>query len=549
MDVNDIAFLRSQGNVFGLPENPELVPDRGIGEIYFEKMKEHAEKIAQIDAVTGKEESYAEMLSRTIRVAQGLQIRGITEDDVVALCSFNTMENQIPILASLFLNIKSINIDPRTPLHEVIPLLEQVTPKIIFCASDAVKTMEEAVANLQLHCEIVTFENTQTHTPYSEFLVRRSPEDEFRPVPVQSVYDVALMHFSSGTTNVPKAVCCRHYALYYGLKWFMLKMQQIDVIINFISPYCASSSMLVFWSIMTGTPRVICEKFDPETTCKYMEVYKANTTILATVIVNMMTKHPEICNYDLSAMRNIMVGGSVVTADTCRKFIRLFPHASMNICYGMTETFSAIFLYNTITEDKLINNTVSVGTPLPGVTYKIVDTDTDEALGPNQIGELRIKSKGIFAAYYNQPESYASVFDSEGFYKTGDMLYYDENYEFYVVDRIKDMFKYNSCQIKPKSIENVLLTHPDVAECVVVGIPTENIGEIPTGVVVLKNGKRTRPEELLEYVNARVDVRFRLDGGVRIVDSLPYTISGKIQSRLIRETIMREQLGSNNNAH
>lgn len=100
-------------------------------------------------------------------------------------------------------------------------------------------------------------------------------------------------------------------------------------------------------------------------------MFQANTTALATVIVNMMTKHPELCDFDVSSMQNIVIGGSAITADSCRKFIKLFPNATVQLIYGMTETTSPVFRTNEITEEKLNKKTVSVGTPLPGLIYKV----------------------------------------------------------------------------------------------------------------------------------------------------------------------------------
>lgn len=159
---------------------------------------------------------------------------------------------------------------------------------------------------------------------------------------------------------------------------------------------------------------------------------------------------------------------------------------------------------------------------------QIVDTETEEVLGPNQNGELRIKSECLFTNYYN--DNPPDLYDSEGWFKTGDVVHYDEDKCFYIIDRIKEVLKVKSWHVPPALLENVLLTHPAVKAAVVIGIPHKIDGDHPMGIVILKEdaGKIT-PEEIEKYVEERVQDRQRLRAGVRIVDSIPTTASGKVK--------------------
>lgn len=135
--------------------------------------------------------------------------------------------------------------------------------------------------------------------------------------------------------------------------------------------------------------------------------------------------------------------------------------------------------------------------------------------------------------YYNLDSS--SCWDSEGFLKTGDILYFDEDYCFFHVDRIKEMLKYKSWHVAPAFLESVLHEHPAVANAVVVGLPHPEDGDHPLAFVVLHKGNSTPAEEILKFVNDQVHDRQKLRGGLYIIDEFPLTPSGKIQRRELRD--------------
>lgn len=168
----------------------------------------------------------------------------------------------------------------------------------------------------------------------------------------------------------------------------------------------------------------------------------------------------------------------------------------------------------------------------------MVHLETEELLGPFQEGELRIKGKLQMTGYYNLDSSEA--WDSEGWLKTGDIAYYDEDQCFYVVDRVKEMLKFQSWHVPPVVIENVLLQHPSIKTAVVIGVPHEIDGDHPLAIVILKekHHEKVTLGDIEKYVEERVHDRQRLRGGVRIVDFIPTTPSGKVKRREIKKMIL-----------
>ncbi|KAF2892031.1 hypothetical protein ILUMI_14142 [Ignelater luminosus] len=240
---------------------------------------------------------------------------------------------------------------------------------------------------------------------------------------------------------------------------------------------------------------------------------------------------------DTRSLKDINLGGAAILEDQMQKIREMIPGTRINLSYGMTEVIGFLSCFNLNRPEDVVfadKKTDFSGKEIPDFSYKIVDVETEELLGPNQKGELRIKSDCLFSNYYNvdTPELY----DSEGWLKTGDVVYYDDDECFYIVDRIKELLKVKSWHVPPALLENVLLTHPAVKAAVVIGIPHDIDGDHPMGIVVLKEdaGKVTA-EEIEKYVEERVQDRQRLRAGVKIVDSIPTTASGKVKRNAIKK--------------
>lgn len=167
--------------------------------------------------------------------------------------------------------------------------------------------------------------------------------------------------------------------------------------------------------------------------------------------------------------------------------------------------------------------------------FQVVDIETEQTVGPNTKGELRLKSDIFMNGYYKTDST--SVYDAERFLKTGDIVQYDENGCLYILARIKEMFKFKGIHIIPLLLEKIILTHPSVQECSVVGIADPIDGDRPIGVVVLKNEARAVPEEIENYVNERVYHNYKLVGGVKFVDRLPRNSNGKIIRSIVKNML------------
>ncbi|RWS02550.1 4-coumarate--CoA ligase 1-like protein, partial [Dinothrombium tinctorium] len=228
----------------------------------------------------------------------------------------------------------------------------------------------------------------------------------------------------------------------------------------------------------------------------------------------------------------VLTAGSRLPAEVAREFINKYKISQLVNCYGITEAGGSIS-FNT----DVARNYNSVGKVIAGVQVKVVNPQTGALLGENEEGELWVKTYNAFKGYYNNSELVSSIIDSDGWIHSGDIGYYDENEELYVIDRMKDIIKQSGFGYSPVDVEEVLLQHKDVREAAVVGIPDADEGEISHAFVVLKEGVNREPidEECLKnFVNERVSALKQIKGDVHIVNELPKTPLGKILRQELR---------------
>lgn len=178
----------------------------------------------------------------------------------------------------------------------------------------------------------------------------------------------------------------------------------------------------------------------------------------------------------------------------------------------------------------------TVGFPASDAEMKIakVDDSSFKGLPANEIGEILYRGPNIMKGYFNNIHATKETITEDGWLRTGDIGYYNENGSFFVIDRLKELIKVNALQVAPAELENILRDHPDVLEAAVVGIPHSKCGEVPKAFVVRKVDSNVTEPEIQEYVAKHVSKHKHLTGGVTFVESVPKTASGKILRREIK---------------
>nr|CAD7396898.1 unnamed protein product [Timema poppensis] len=200
--------------------------------------------------------------------------------------------------------------------------------------------------------------------------------------------------------------------------------------------------------------------------------------------------------------------------------------------YGLTETSPCVILM-----PKELKNSSSIGHLIPNTEAKVVDLVTDLTLPVGGVGELWIRGPQVMKGYLDNIEATNDVIDQDNWLRTGDLACYDENNLFYIKDRLKELIKVKGYQVAPAELEEILRSHPSVAEAAVIGVPDKRAGEVPRAFVVCTS--EVSEDELKNYVAGKVSDFKQLVGGVTFLESIPKNPSGKILRKLLKEEYIK----------
>lgn len=274
-------------------------------------------------------------------------------------------------------------------------------------------------------------------------------------------------------------------------------------------------------------------KFEIERFCSVIQENKITFAYVVPPVVLLLAKHPIVDKYDLSSLRMISSGAAPLTkelVDAVYKRIGI----PIKQGYGLSETSPT-----THTQPwHRWNSTIgSVGTLLPNQTAKYMSPEEKE-LPIGETGELWIKGPNIFQGYHNNPEGTKNAITADGYFKTGDVGFQDNDGNFYITDRVKELIKYKGFQVAPAELEGLLISHPSVDDVAVIGVwKKDEATEVPRAYVVPKpgvEGNAKTAENIKDWLQAKVAQHKRLRGGVRFVDEVPKSASGKILRRLLK---------------
>ena len=269
-------------------------------------------------------------------------------------------------------------------------------------------------------------------------------------------------------------------------------------------------------------------RFEMEAFLSAIETHKVTKAPIVPPIVLGLAKHPAVEKYDLSSLELILSGAAPLGEGIAMEAAARVG-CSIAKGYGMTEASPVTHLLPIRSKAKKIG---SIGLPIPNTEVMIVDPETEKPLYNNQNGEIWIRGPQIMKGYLNRPETTAESITKEGWYRTGDIGYVDDEGFFYVVDRIKELIKYKGMQVAPAELEALLLTHPAVSDAAVIPIAYEEAGELPKAVVVIKTGLSVSAEEIMSFVAQRVAPHKKVRI-VEFVEQIPKSASGKILRRVL----------------
>ncbi|XP_001662564.2 4-coumarate--CoA ligase-like 9 [Aedes aegypti] len=521
----------------GLPRKPIFNPVQSLGDLILQILERNATKLMQISADSGAEVTGGELRLRTIRIAQNLTRMGYGSDskDIFTMIVRNG-EHTAPVMFACFaLGVPVNTLDPSFQRDDLSHMFQAVRPTVIFCETES---LEETIAACELAAItpriILMGSHVEGYDQVDRLMMVTGQEELFVPTRITDpVQHLAVLICSSGTTGRSKAVCLSHSICIAHVANFF-ECHPSDRAFAFSSLYWLSGLVILLCGTILGATRIITRQtYRPELALDLIRKFRVSALCItpsqAYGIVHSGLAKPE----DFTSIRHAFCGGSAVSTSLKRSFEQLLPGRFLEVAYGFSEiAYSVSFSKGYLYRDG------SVGFPRAGTEFKIID-DNGNALDNGQDGEIVARGEFAFQGYYGMDQPFGDMLDSDGWLHSGDVGRFDADGYLYVVDRKKEMFKYNNFQISPTEIECVVQEMEGVAAVCVVGIPGEP-NDLATALVVRKNdcAEVMDAEQIVRKVNLQLPDYKHLRGGVYFAKELPLTPSGKVLRRKVREMIM-----------
>ncbi|XP_053668453.1 probable 4-coumarate--CoA ligase 1 [Anopheles marshallii] len=542
------------------PQRPTVLnPAANLGPVLLNVLERTPEKPAQVNGVTGYMLTCDELRRRSVRFAKFLIASDYQLGDVVVLIARNS-DNVAPIVFGCFLAGVTLNtLDPSFGLEEVEHLLRLTRPRTVIGDCDALVVVREAAFRMELCLDKICFllheiDGRDFMPPDSwisvDVLVQEQVEGEDGFVPVyrgDSDKLIAAIVCSSGTTGLPKAVRISHAQLIQPYQR-VSQLDQNDTILCFSTLYWISGLQMLMTGVLNGIRRIITTQ--PATSelaiqlCnRYDVTLLLVTPTMASDIIRTLAPTER-----LSSIKLFAVGGSTVTKrlrDEITRRVLVTGRGRLLVGYGTSETGNIAY--------EMLPREDSVGFLLPGVTAKIVN-EHGQPLGPHETGELLVRPVHPFLGYHGDElaTKAARANGAEGFVHTGDIARFDADGFLYLVDRKREIFKFDGFQIAPTELEELIAELPGVRYVVVVGLPDPDhcYNDLATALVVREanvtasTAKALTEQTIIDHCARTVDGRARpqqkwLRGGVIFVDQLPMTASGKVMRSAVKQLAKR----------
>ena len=496
------------------------------------------DKLAIIDA--GKEPelrlTYKEWNQRVNRLANWLKdTAGIGFQDRVAILARDGIEHLDLFYACGKLGAIHTAINWRLHWRELVGLLEDTTPTVLVYSEDFKDAVEQIAAYHStpimhyLHIEGTGIDESL----HFESTLQSVPD---APVTNEMVHkeDTACLLFTGGTTGLPKGAQISHRQICWNVLNTVIHDLTHDDIYLCVFPLFHAGGLFAYVSsqVIFGNTTILTREFNPEQVLDIIEREKVTVFAAVPTMYQMLTQAHNWESSNLSSLRFCTSGGAplpvpLVEKYTADKGIR-FKQG-----FGMTEYGPGLFA---LPPEDAIRKAGSIGRPNYFIDVRVVD-ENNQPLCPNQPGELILKGPSGFSGYWKNPEASSAVLDDEGWFHTGDIVEYDEEWYFYVRDRKKDMFISGGENVYPAEIENALYKHPAVHMCAVIGIPDDTWGEVGKACVVLKPNTEASADELISHMGEHL-ARYKVPKSVEIMDALPLSGMGKILKRELREQFL-----------
>ncbi|XP_061392787.1 probable 4-coumarate--CoA ligase 1 [Musca vetustissima] len=516
-------------------------PEDSIASLVLKKLLENPDNIGQVCYQTGNELTNMEIAKRTVQVAKYFEKLQLQQCDMIGLCASNTDYIAPLVFGALASGLCISTLDPSFDKDGIKHVYSLTKPRMMFCDGQLYEKVREALDECGLTAtKIYTMcDHIEGVPSIMEFFEDDSVDPrEFRVPPLkEGVHQSAFIVCTSGTTGLPKGVCISHATFVFNT--YAVDNFNGNTFLCFSTLYWVSGLFTLIQGTLGNARRIISTKaFNVDDFFDIVQRYKVNIIMVPPSQIALAVSSDKIAQADLSSLSFCMIGGSAVSYALTEKFRKYAPNAWCVVGYGSSET-SGIAVTPSVPNSP-------VGTLVANVEVRIIDDDGN-SLGPNETGELCVRTPLPWKGYYGNPTATKEKYDADGWIYTGDVGYFNDEGVLFLVDRKCDIRKYNNFHFSPTDIELVISELPQVADVCVVGIPHSVHGFLPAACVIKRPDSEISESEIYQYVVDRMQDFEHLRGGVYFVESFPETPSGKVIRRKVAEMcekLWKEKNGS-----
>ncbi|KIW95889.1 uncharacterized protein Z519_02954 [Cladophialophora bantiana CBS 173.52] len=495
------------------------------------------------------------------RFAAGLTAAGIQQGDRVMLVSGNNFWTPVIVLGVVMAGGIYNSANPASTARELEYQLKDSEPRFVFAAENCLRVTQEAAKSAGIdQSHLFLFEELPSHfataSERQEKLINNTAQhwgtlittpqvgsafrwDESQTAEMAT--KTAILIYSSGTTGLPKGVEVTHSNL-VSTTMQLMKMQLSDKSVTQRRSLCVLPMYhglglvyFVFVASKSGLQSYMMQRYNLRDMLSCIDSFKITELLLVPPILLAIAKHPSARNgdYDLSSVRKVVAGAAPLGTEVTQQFEEIWSgRVRVRQAWGMSEIPCIAMCWNEAESSG--PSSISVGELVPGVVAKLVLEDGTEETRPGSLGELWVRGPNVMKGYWRKPKETSETITADGWLKSGDIAYRDENNKWYIVDRKKELIKVRGAQVAPAELEALLLEHPQILDAAVIGLsPSDD--EDPRAYVVPRHAGAITEEEIVEFVASKVSKIKRLTGGVGFLSSIPKNPSGKILRRELRE--------------
>jgi malonyl-CoA/methylmalonyl-CoA synthetase len=495
--------------------------------------------------------TYAELDNLVQQTAGYLQSLGLQPGDRVALQLSKCLEFILLHLASVRSGAISLPLNLAYPPDELKYFLSDSAAKLFFAldsSKDKIQSILSELPDLQECIFLDPAESNQFNSLVSHHqssITNHQLQDGLdtpfattAPGYSTTANDTAVIIYTSGTTGRPKGAEITHgnlisnfQSLHEAWAW-----KSDDVLLHVLPIFHVHGLFVALHGALhAGATTLLMREFNAQKTLQMLAGGQCTVFMAVPTIHQRLLDVPNARQFDLSQVRLITSGSDRLPDEVFTGFQQTFGYTLLER-YGMTET--GMNCSNPLNGERRIG---SVGLPLPGVEVRIVHSEKGEPLPDGQIGDVQLRGPNIFKGYWRQPEKTADSFTADGWFRTGDLGFREPDGYITLCGRSKDLIISGGLNIYPPEVERLLVEHPSVAACAVIGCPDREWGERVTAVVVLNQEGSVSQEELIRFCRERL-APYKSPKSIVFRADLPRNAMGKVQKAELRKSICSDNL-------